>query len=375
MKRVYLDYAATTPVDPRVVKVMKPYWEEKFGNANSLHQWGREAKEAVEKSRKIIAEALGAEAEEIFFTSSATESNNWAIKGVGDKHLVVLAIEHDSVLESAKRSGARITKARVDKDGLVDPEEIKRAIKSETALVSVMQANNEIGTIQLVKEIGKICREKGVYFQVDAAQSLGKMLVKVEEMKADLVTISAHKVYGPKGVGALYIRKGVEIASLLDGGGQERGLRSGTINVPGIVGFGEAVRLAEKERVVEVKRLEKLRDKLIEGVLEKVSDSYLTGSKENRLANNASFRFAYVEGESIVLGLDNEGIAAATGSACSSHKLKPSHVLLACGLKREKIHGSVRFSLGRWTTEEEIDYVLEVLPKVIEKLRKISPYV
>ncbi|PIR92160.1 cysteine desulfurase NifS [Candidatus Falkowbacteria bacterium CG10_big_fil_rev_8_21_14_0_10_44_15] len=379
---IYLDYAATTPVDPRVVKTMLPYFTKKFGNTASLHSFGLEAKEAVEKGRKIIADAIKASVKEIYFTSSASESNNLALKGLAwankdKKHIIISSVEHDCVLTSAawlEQQGWSLTLLPVDKYGLVDPKEVQKAIRPDTLAVSVMHANNEIGTVNPIGEIGKICRDKGVYFHTDAAQTFGKIPIDVNRLNIDLLTASAHKMCGPKGVAMLYVRSGVRIRPLLHGGGHEGGLRSSTLNVPAIVGFAEGVKICLAEMKKESARLGKLRDKLIKGALTKISDSHLNGHPKKRLPNNANFRFSYIEGEALIMMLDNLGIAASTASACSSPKLQPSHVLLACGLRPQDAHGSLRLSLGRWTTESEIDKVLEVLPAVVEKLRKISPF-
>jgi cysteine desulfurase len=382
IKRIYLDYAATTPLDPRVLKAMEPYFSEKFGNTMSLHSFGQEAKTALEESREIVADLMGAKPSEVIFTSSATESNNLALKGVAfanrkkGNHIIISSIEHSCIMESAKwleKQGFEITRLKVDKYGLVDPEDVKKAIKKETILVSIMHANNEIGTIEPIEEIGKICKERGVYFHTDAAQSFGKIPINVNKMNIDLMTVSSHKMYGPKGAAALFVREGTKIEPILHGGGHEMGLRSSTVNVAAIIGFAEACKICKKEMEKEAKRSTKLRDKLIKGVLEKIPGSHLNGHPTKRLPNNANFWFKGVEGESIVIQLDLLGIAASTGSACSTEKLEPSHVLLAIGLRPEQAHGSLRLSLGRWTTEKDIDYVLEVLPKVIKKLRKISP--
>ncbi|MEM5829715.1 MAG: cysteine desulfurase NifS [Candidatus Aenigmatarchaeota archaeon] len=380
--RVYMDYAATTPVDPRVLKAMLPYFSKKFGNSMSLHSFGQEAKRALEDSREKVAKLMNAKNGKVVFTSSATEANNFALKGIAfanrDKgnHIIVSAIEHHCILEAARwleTQGFQVTYLPVDKYGLVNPEDVENAIRKDTILVSIMHANNEIGTIEPIEEIGKICRRKGVYFHTDAAQSYGKIPVDVEKMKVDLLTVSAHKMYGPKGVGALYLNDGVKIEPLLHGGGHEFGLRSSTVNVAGIVGFGVAAEIARKEMKSEAKRLTKLRDKLIKGVL-KIEKSYLNGHPKKRLPNNANFRFDFIEGESLVTYLDMKGIAASTGSACSSESLEPSHVLLAIGLKPHEAHGSLRLSLGRWSSEREVDYVLKVLPGIVAKLREISPY-
>lgn len=382
VKRVYMDYAATTPVDPRVLNEMKRYFTQKFGNTMSLHHYGREAKEAVEEAREQVARLMGAKATEVIFTSGATEANNFALKGIAfanrhrGKHIIISSIEHHSVIDPAKylaRNGFELSFLPVDKHGVVKLELLEKLIRKDTILVSVMHANNEIGTIQPIEEIGSICEERDVYFHCDAAQSFGKIDVDVDEMKVDLLTVSAHKLYGPKGVGAIYIREGTEIEPLLHGGGHEFGLRSSTLNVPGIVGFGKAVEIAGEEMKAEASRLRKLRDKLIREVL-KIAGSHLNGHPTRRLPNNANFWFSGVEGESLVMELDRYGIAASTGSACSSSSLEPSHVLLAIGLRPHEAHGSLRLSLGRWSTMEDVDYVLKVLPRAIERLREISPY-
>ena len=382
-KKIYLDYAATTPVDPKVLKAMQVYFSQEFGNSASLHSFGQKAKEALEKSRETITKALKAKPKEIIFTSSATESNNLVLKGVAfanmykGKHIIVSSIEHDCILDSAKllkKHGFEIKKLPVDKYGLVDPEALKKSIRKDTILVSIMHANNEIGTIEPIEEIGKICHKKDIYFHTDAAQSFGKIPINVNKMNIDLLTASSHKMYGPKGAACLYIREGVDIEPLLHGGGHEFGLRPSTINIPAIVGFAKAVEICQEDLQKETNRLIKLRDKLIKGILKKIPNSHLNGHPEKRLSNNANLWFEFVEGESIVMELDSYGIAASTASACSSPKLEPSHVLLAIGLKPQEVHGSLRLSLGRFTKEKDINYVLEVLPKVINKLRKVSPF-
>jgi cysteine desulfurase len=382
MKRIYMDYASTSPVDPRVLEAMEPYFNEKFGNTMSIHSSGRAAKNALERAREKVASLMNANPNELVFTGSATESNNFALKGIAfanakkGKHIIVSSIEHDCVLNSARwleKQGFKITYLPVDKYGLVDPKQVEDAIRKDTILVSVMQANNEIGTIEPIEKIGKICRKKGVYFHSDAAQSFGKIPVDVKKINIDLLTVNAHKMYGPQGVGALFIRKGVNIDPLLHGGGHEFGLRSSTVNVSGVVGFGVAADLRKKEMDKEAKFLTKLRDKLIEGVL-KIENSHLNGHPTKRLPNNANFWFAFIEGEALVLHLDMKGIDASTGSACSSSSLEPSHVLTAIGLKHEQAHGSLRLSLGKENTEKDIDYVLKVLPLVVKNLRIISPF-
>ena len=382
-RRVYLDYAATTPTDPRVLKAMEPYLKEKFGNTMSLHSFGQEAKEALEESREKIANFIGAKPNEIIFTSSATESNNLALKGTAfankekGNHIIISSIEHPCIMESAKwleSQGFKVTRLEVDKYGLVNPEDIKKAIKKETILVSIMHANNEIGTIEPIEKIGRICKEKGAPFHTDAAQTFGKIPINVNKMNIDLLTASSHKMYGPKGAGILYVRKGTRITPLLHGGGHESGLRSSTINVPAIVGFAKTLEIAKREMKREKARLERLRTKLEKGILEKIKGSNLNGHPKKRLPNISNFWFEGIEGESIVVELDLLGICASTGSACSSEKLEPSHVLLAIGLKPWQAHGSLRLSLGRWTKEKDIDYVLKVLPEVIQRLRVISPF-
>ena len=377
-----MDYAATTPVDPRVVKAMLPYFSKKFGNTMSLHFFGREAKKALENSRELIAGLINAQPQEIIFTSSATEANNQALKGLAfanrkkGKHIIVSRIEHHCILESVhwlEKIGFEVTYLPVDKYGLVDLGELERAIRKDTILVSIMHANNEIGTIEPIEEIGKICSEHGVYFHTDAAQTYGKIPIDVKKMNIDLLTASSHKMYGPKGAACLFIREGTKIEPLLHGGGHEFGLRSSTVNVASIVGFAEAARICKKLMKREAEKQTKLRDKLIKGVL-KIENSHLNGHPKKRLPNNANFWFAFIEGESLVMQLDLQGIAASTGSACSTESLEPSHVLLAIGLKPWQAHGSLRLSIGRWTTREEVNYVLKVLPQAVEKLRKISPF-
>lgn len=387
--KIYLDYAATTPVDPLVVKATQPYFTEKFGNTMSLYSFGQEASEVLEKSRQFFADELNAKMREIYFTSSATESNNWALKGLAlanreKKHIVVSAIEHDCVLNTAKwlaKNDWEITYLPVDKFGLVEPKDVEKAIKKNTLLVSVMHANNEIGTLEPIEAIGKICHayrqaghDREVYFHTDAAQTFGKLPIDVKKMNIDLLTVSSHKIYGPKGAALLYVREGIKIEPLLHGGAHEFWKRASTVNVPAIVGFAKAAEIARKEKDMESARLTKLRDKLIKETIKKIPDTYLVGHPTKRLANNVNLRFSYVEGESIIMMLDSLGIAASTGSACSSPDLHASHVALACGLRPQEAHGTLRFTLGRWTTEKEIDYVLEILPGIIKKLREISPF-
>lgn len=382
MKKIYLDYAATTPVDKRVVKAMLPFLSENFGNTMSLHTLGQEAKLALENSRQTIAEFINAKPQEIIFTGSATESNNTVLKGIAfankqkGNHIIISSIEHPCIMESAKwlkKQGFEITILPVDKFGMVNPEDVKKAITAKTILVSVMHASNEIGTIQPIGEVGKICKDAGIYFHTDAAQSFGKTVIDVKKMSIDLLTASGHKIYGPKGVGLLYIREGVRIEPLLHGGGQENGVRSSTVNLAAIVGFAKATEICAKEMKKESLRLLKLRDKLIKEAL-KIEESRLNGHPKNRLANNVNISFSFVEGESLIIQLDLYGIESSTGSACSSIKLEPSYTLLAIGLKPQDAHGSLRISLGRYTTEKEINYLLKVLPKIIKQLRVMSPF-
>lgn len=382
MKKIYLDYAATAPCDPEVVRAMEPYFFDKFGNASSIHAYGQEAKAAVEDARERLASFLGAKPEEIVFTSGGTESDNFAIEGVAyamqkkGNHIITSAIEHHAVSEPCKflkKQGFNITTVAVDKYGLVSPEEIKKAITDKTILISVMHANNEIGTIQPISEIGKIAREKGIYFHTDAVQTVGHVPVNVDDLNVGLLSLSAHKFYGPKGVGALYIRKGTRIERFLHGGDQEKSRRASTQNTTGIVGLGKAIELCRDKMTEEASYQISLRDKLIKEIADKIPEVYLNGHPTKRLPNNVNFSIKYIEGESILLSLDMLGIAASTGSACTSSSLEPSHVLLAIGLSHEIAHGSLRISLGRWTKESDINYLLEHLPRVVEKLRLMSP--
>ena len=382
MNRTYLDYAATTPVRPEVLEAMLPYFTESYGNPSSIHSFGQEAKGAMQEARERVAALIGARSEEIVFTGGGTEADNLALKGVAfaneakGKHIITSAIEHHAVLESLhflEKRGFRMTCLPVDGYGLVDPQEVKEAIADDTVLVSIMHANNEVGTIQPIAEIGAIARERGVYLHVDAVQTVGHIPLGVNELNVDLLSMSAHKLYGPKGVGALYVRKGTRLVSLIHGGEQERRRRASTENIPGIVGFGKAAEIAKGEIEKEAERLTVLRDHLIEGLLERIEDIRLNGHPTRRLPNNVNVSIRYIEGESMLLNLDMEGIGASTGSACSSGTLEPSHVLLALGLSHEEAHGSLRFSLGRETTEEDIDQVLEVLPPIVDKLRAMSP--
>lgn len=382
MERIYLDYAATTPCDPQVFEVMRPYFTDKFGNPSSIHSFGQEAKKAMEDSRSILADFLGAKPEEIVFTSGGTESNNFALFGVTSalekkgNHIITSQIEHHAITEPCKvleKRGFSITYVKVDKTGLVAPQDVKNAITDKTILISIMHANNEIGVIQPVAEIGKIAKEKGIVFHTDAVQTVGHIPTNVNELNVDLLSLSAHKFYGPKGVGALYIRKGTRINRLLHGGDQEKGRRASTSNVSGIVGLGKAIALCKEKMAEEAEFQSGLRDVLIKGLMDKIEKSYLNGHPFIRLPNNVNISLEYIEGESMLLHLDMLGIAASTGSACTSSSLEPSHVLLAIGLPHELAHGSLRFTLGRWTKKSDIDYVIEVLPGIIDRLRKMSP--
>lgn len=383
MRRVYLDHSATTPVDPEVAAIMMTYYTEKYGNPSSVHAFGREAKQALEQARNQVAELIGAESREITFTSGGTEADNLAILGTAQalrekgKHIITSCIEHHAVLETCEyleKNGFDLTVIPVDEEGVISVDAVKKAIRPDTILITIMHANNEVGSIQPIAEIGKLAKEHGIVFHVDAVQSLGKIPINVEEMKVDLLTVSSHKIYGPKGVGALYVRKGVRLVPLVYGGGQERKRRSGTENTPGIIGFGKACELAGKRMAEDAEKQRKLRDKLMNGIVERIEYVKVNGpAGEKRLPNNVNISIRYVEGESLLLSLDMLGIAASSGSACTSGSLDPSHVLLGMGLVHEIAHGSLRFSLGRQNTEEDIDYVLEQLPKIVERLRMMSP--
>ncbi|MBI4303824.1 MAG: cysteine desulfurase NifS [Chloroflexi bacterium] len=382
MKRAYLDYAATTPTHPEVVKAMLPYFTEMFGNPSTIYSYGQEAKKGMEEARARIAAFLGARDEEIVFTGSGTEADNFALKGVAfanegkGNHIIISAVEHHAVTEPARfleKRGFSVTHLPVDQYGLIDPDDVKKAITSKTVLISIMHANNEVGTIQPIAEIGKIAKERGVYFHTDAVQTVGHLPVNVNELKVDLLSMSAHKLYGPKGVGFLYIRRGTKMVPLIHGGDQENKRRASTENVPGIVGFGKAVEIAQQEMGQEAERLTAFRNKLMNGLLEGIDHTRLNGHPVKRLPNNVNISVEFVEGESMCLNLDLEGICMSTGSACTSSSLEPSHVLIAMGLPHELAHGSLRFTMGKWTTEEDIDKVLRVLPPIVAKLRAMSP--
>src|SRR5271165_3596826 len=381
---IYMDNHATTRTDPRVLQEMLPYFTENFGNAASRnHEFGWVAEQAVEQSRDRIAKLIGATAKEIIFTSGATESNNLALKGVAEmyrekgNHIITQAIEHKAVLDTCKRlekHGFRVTYLPVQKDGRIDLDDLKRAMDDKTILVTIMAANNEIGVLQPIREIGALCHERGVLFHTDAVQSVGKVPFNVIQDNVDLASISAHKLYGPKGVGALYVRRknpSVQLVAQIDGGGHERGMRSGTLNVTGIVGLGKACELAQQEMALEAERVSKLRDRLKAGLEAKLDEVYINGSLEHRLPNNLNMSFAYVEGESLLMGIND--VAVSSGSACTSATLEPSYVLKALGVGEDLAHTSIRFGLGRFTTEEEVDYVIDKMVQVVTKLRELSP--
>ncbi|MEM4268021.1 MAG: cysteine desulfurase family protein [Candidatus Woesearchaeota archaeon] len=377
--RIYLDNGATTMLASEVLEEMFPYFQTEYGNANSLHSYGRTARGAVENARKTIAQTINAQPEEIIFTSGGTESNNFAIKGIAlankdrGNHIIVSSVEHECVLKSAEwleRRGFKVTRMPVNKFGVVEPDVLKRAITPKTTIVSIMHANNEIGSIFPIMEYAEICRKMGVYFHTDACQSYTKVPIDVKKMNVDAISINSHKIHGPKGVGAIFIRKGTKIEPFMDGGGQEFRLRSGTENVPGIVGFAKAATLIQKEDVI---RMEKLRDALISDLL-KIPNTHINGAVgKDRLCNNISVSFNFIEGESLVTLLDIEGVSVSTGSACSSSSLEPSHVLLAIGLRHEIAHGTIRITLSKYTTSDEISYATKKIKEAVEKLRKISP--
>jgi cysteine desulfurase len=382
MKAIYLDYAATTPVDAEVIEAMLPYFRDTFGNPSSIHSFGQQARAAVEDAREKVASFLGAKPIEIVFTSSGTESNNFAIKGIAwanrkkGNHIITSAIEHHAVLEPChflEREGFEVTFLPVDAQGLVDPQDVDKAITGRTVLVSIMHANNEIGTLQHIADIGKIARERSICFHTDAVQTFGRMPFTVGDLNVDLLSLSAHKLYGPKGVGALFVRQGTRLEPHMHGGEQEGKRRASTHNVPGIVGLAKAVELAEKAMAEEETRITALRNRLIRGIFDRIDGVRLNGHPEKRLANNVNISINYCEGEAMILSLDLMGIACSTGSACSSTSVEPSHVLRAIGLSVEETRGSLRFSMGRDTQEREIDKVLDVLPRIVKRLRAMSP--
>ncbi|HOQ37399.1 MAG TPA: cysteine desulfurase NifS [Acetivibrio sp.] len=381
-RHIYLDHAATTPVKPQVLEAMLPYFSDKFGNASTIYSVGRESKKALEEAREKVATALGVMPREIFFTGSGTEADNWAIKGTAyankdkGRHIITTSIEHHAVLHACQyleSDGFKVTYLPVDENGLVSPQQVLDAITPETILISIMFANNEIGTIQPIGEIGKIAREKGIIFHTDAVQAVGNIPINANDLNVDLLSLSGHKFYGPKGVGALYIRKGVKIASFLHGGAQEKGRRASTENVPAIVGLGKAIELATQNIDEYNKKLIELRDRTINEVMEKIPFVRLNGDRYKRLPGNVNFSFEFIEGESLLLMLDMKGIAASSGSACTSGSLDPSHVLLAIGLPHEIAHGSLRITFGEENTHEDVDYLMEVLPMIVNRLREMSP--
>lgn len=382
MSKVYLDYAATTAAHPEVIQAMLPYFGEKYGNASSLHSFGQEARSAIEKARTTIAGFINAAPEEVIFTSGGTESDNSAILGIayanqerGD-HIITSSIEHHAVIESChflEKRGFKVTYLPVDKYGMVNPDDVKKALTSRTILVTIMHASNEVGTIQPIAEIGRITRAAGVYFHTDAVQTFGHLPIDVRELNVDLLSVSGHKLCGPKGIGILFIRKGTRLAPFMLGGGQEDGRRGSTYNTPGIVGLGKAVEIAKRDIGEEGLRLSSLRDQLITGLQSQIDLVKLNGHPTKRLPNNVNISLAYVEGEATLLTLDFEGICASTGSACSSESMEPSHVLTAMCIPAEEARCSIRFSLGKWTSQADIDKVLEVLPRIMVKLRSISP--
>lgn len=382
MQKIYFDHAATTAMKPEVVDAMIPYFTENFGNPSSIYEIARKNKQALDESRDIVAKLLGANSREIYFTSGGTESDNWAIKGVADaykdkgNHIITSAIEHHAVLhtcEYLESKGYEVTYLPVNEFGQVDPEDIRKAIKDSTILISIMYANNEIGTIQAIEEIGRIAKEKGVIFHTDAVQAVGHIPIDVNKANVDLLSLSGHKFHGPKGVGVLYIRNGIKIKPLLHGGAQERGRRGGTENVPSIVGLAKALELADKNMEKNNKKMIEIRDYIIKGITCSIDNVKLNGHPSERLPNNVNFTFDFIEGESLLLLLDMKGIYGSSGSACTSGSLDPSHVLLAIGLPHERAHGSLRITIGDENTKEEADYLLEVLPPIVQRLRDMSP--
>lgn len=381
-KRIYMDYAATTYTKPEVLNEMIPYFTEHFGNPSSIYSLSRETKKAIDLSRDRVAKALNAESNEIYFTGGGSEADNWALKGIAfahrskGNHIITSTIEHHAVLhacEFLEKNGFQVTYLPVDENGFVRVEDLRNAITDKTILVSIMFANNEIGTIQKIKEIGALCRERKIFFHTDAVQAIGNVPIDVKDMNIDLLSLAAHKFYGPKGVGVLYIRKGIRMDNLIHGGGQERAKRAGTENIAGIVGLGKAIEMVTEGIEEKAKKLSLLRDKLIDGLL-KVPYTRLNGPRgEERLAGNVNVCFEFIEGESVLLLLDDVGICASSGSACTSGALDPSHVLLAIGLPHEIAHGSLRLSIGDGTTEEEVNYVLETVPGIVQRLREMSP--
>lgn len=382
MKNVYMDYSATTPVKKEVLDAMLPYFSEHFGNPSSLYSIAQESKEALEKARGQVASLIGAKANEVFFTAGGSEADNWALEGVADalkdkgNHIITTKIEHHAILHTAEyleKHGIDVTYLDVDAEGRVNPEDVEKAITDKTVLISIMMVNNEVGTIEPIKEIAEIAHNHGILFHTDAVQALGNVPIDVDNMSIDLMSMSGHKIYGPKGVGALYIRKGTKISNFIHGGAQEMKKRAGTENLAGIVGFGKAAELAKENLESHINRVSELRDYFISEVTSKIPDTIVNGSMEHRHPGNANISFEYIEGESMLILLDMNGISVSTGSACSSKSLTPSHVLSAMGIPVERIHGTLRFTIGDPTTKEDIDYVIEKLVEIVQKLRELSP--
>lgn len=382
MKNVYMDYSATTPVKKEVLDAMLPYFSEHFGNPSSLYSIAQESKEALEKARGQVASLIGAKANEVFFTAGGSEADNWALEGVADalkdkgNHIITTKIEHHAILHTAEyleKHGIDVTYLDVDAEGRVNPEDVEKAITDKTVLISIMMVNNEVGTIEPIKEIAEIAHNHGILLHTDAVQALGNVPIDVNDMGIDLMSMSGHKIYGPKGVGALYIRKGTKISNFIHGGAQEMKKRAGTENLAGIVGFGKAAELAKENLESHINRVSELRDYFISEVTSKIPDTIVNGSMEHRHPGNANISFEYIEGESMLILLDMNGISVSTGSACSSKSLTPSHVLSAMGIPVERIHGTLRFTIGDPTTKEDIDYVIEKLVEIVQKLRELSP--
>lgn len=381
MRKVYFDHSATTSVDPQVVEAMVPFFHEKFGNPSSIHSYGRETKVALEEARETVAEFLKVRAADIFFTSGGTESDNLAIKGLAyelkskGNHIITSKVEHHAVLhtcESLEKDGFEITYVKPDKYGMIHPEDVEKAIKKDTILISIMHANNEVGTINPIEKIGEIAQNKGILFHTDAVQSFGKLPIDLAKLPVDLMSISAHKIYGPKGIGALYIRKGVKLAQLMHGGGHERNRRAGTENIPGIIGLAKAVELRKLNFKKQTEQVKKLRDRLADRINKEIPRAILNGHPEKRLAGHLNLSFQGIEGEALLLSLDLKGIAASSGSACTSGSIDPSHVLLTMGVKPELARSSIRFTLGKDNTEEDINYTMEILPEIVQRLRSMS---
>ncbi|MEE0515425.1 MAG: cysteine desulfurase NifS [Emergencia sp.] len=382
MRNVYLDYSATTPVKDEVLREMIPYFTENFGNPSSLYTMGLESKEAVETARKRVADLIGADAKEIYFTGCGSEADNWAVFGTADKlsakgkHIITTEIEHHAMLHSCEfleKHGFEVTYLKPEADGTISPETLENAVTDQTVLISIMMVNNEVGTIEPIKELAAVAKKHNILFHTDAVQALANVPIDVKELGVDMLSMSAHKIYGPKGIGALYIRKGLRISNYLHGGAQEMGRRAGTENLPGIVGFGKAAELAAADMEHHIAHSRELRDYLVKRITEEIPDTFVNGSLKQRHPGNANITFKYIEGESILLMLDFKGISVSTGSACSSKSLKPSHVLSALGVPVEMIHGTVRFTVGDFTTKEDIDYTVETLKEITAKLRELSP--